>query len=149
MCYISHNQPKNHLKLQYHTALKGYISHQYNILKTMKTITVMCASSESHPICTTNTTSQYFAIEGDYIKYSCEVTYAGKWAPVMIWRIGGKNATEVKNESTRNTVKFSIVVEITHSVNELQISCETKFDQPKPGTSSKNVYMYQSESLAL
>ena len=95
-------------------------------------------SSESKPKCTTNTTSQYFAIEGDYIKYSCEVTYAGKWAPVMIWRIGGKIATEVNNESKGNTVKFSIVVEITHSVNELQISCQTKFDQPKPGTSSKN-----------
>ena len=121
----------------------------------MVPIVMSFASSESHPKCTTNATNQYFAIEGDYIKYSCEVTYAGKWAPVMIWRIGGKIATEVKNESTRNTVKFSIVVEITNSVNELQISCETKFDQPKRGTSSKNAatnvpgYNYQYRILPL
>ena len=104
----------------------------------MVPIVMSSASSESEPKCTTNTTSEYFAIEGDYIKYSCEVTYAGKWAPVMIWRIGRKNATEVKNESTRNTVKFSIFVEMTLSVNQLQISCQTKFDQRKRGTSSKN-----------
>ncbi|KAI0237119.1 hypothetical protein LSAT2_012409 [Lamellibrachia satsuma] len=51
---------------------------------------------ESHPKCTTNATNAYFAIEGDYIKFSCEVTYAGKWAPVFTWFIGENIAGEVK-----------------------------------------------------
>ena len=96
------------------------------------------ASSESDPKCTTNTTSEYFALEGDYIKYSCEVTYAGNWAPVMIWRIRGNRATHVRDESYGNTVKFSIVIHITHSVEAFEISCETRFDQPKRGMSSNN-----------
>lgn len=112
---------------------------------------MFCASSESDPNCTTNATSQYIALEGNYIKYSCEVTYAGNWAPVMTWRIRGNRATHVMDESYGNTVKFSIVIHITLSVEAFEISCETSFDQPKRGTSSNNgatnvPYYYHSYS---
>ena len=88
-------------------------------------------SSESDPKCEINSTSESFAIEGEYRKYSCEVTYVGKWAPVMIWRIGGEKTIDVKNETRGNTVKFSIVV---HVITAKRITCETKFVQPKRET---------------
>ena len=91
--------------------------------------------SESDPKCETNSTSEFFAIEGQYRKYSCEVTYAGKWAPVMIWSIGGEKITDVKNETKGNTVKFSIVIKI---VIPSEIACETKFVQPKRETLPQN-----------
>ena len=96
-----------------------------------------CVISESHPTCVTNTTSQYFVLEGEYVKYSCVVKYAGKWAPVLtLWKVN-ERAAGVKNESHGNTVKFSIDMKITHSDNISQLSCECKFDQPRPGTTSK------------
>ena len=52
-------------------------------------------------------------------------------------------------------MKFSILVEITHTVKVLQVFCETRFDQPKPGTSSHNAatnvpyYQHWNEISAL
>ena len=96
------------------------------------------ASSESEPNCTTNATSQYIAIEGDYIKYTCEVTYAGNWAPVMIWSFRRKNVTYVRNEWNGNTVKSSTVIQTPHSVEHYDVIYAIAFEQPKGGTSSKS-----------
>ena len=99
---------------------------------------IMFISSGAYTKCGSNTTSEFFAIEGNYLKYSCEVTFSGKWAPVMIWRNGTEKMLGVINESNGNTVKYSIIILITFDAKGSKIVCVTKFDQPKRDTLPKN-----------
>ncbi|KAI0231095.1 hypothetical protein LSAT2_018537 [Lamellibrachia satsuma] len=85
---------------------------------------------ESDPICKNNVTNNE-AVEGDYIKYSCEVTYKGKWAPVMEWKYNDA-VVQANDESTGNTVKYTFVTELTPAHNGQNFACRTYFDQPKP-----------------
>ena len=92
-------------------------------------------SSESEPKCEINSTSEFFALEGEYRKYSCEVTYAGKWAPVMTLLFGGEHVTDVKNETKGNALKFSIVINMS---NASEITCQANFVKPKRETFPHN-----------
>ena len=92
--------------------------------------------SESDPVCKNNITNNE-AVEGDYVEYSCEVTYKGKWAPVMEWKNGRavlQANGESKDESTGKTVKYTYVTELTPEDNGQIYTCRTYFDQPKTGT---------------
>ena len=90
--------------------------------------------SDSVPVCGNNITSNK-AVEGEYIEYSCEVTYKGKWAPVMEWKNGRtvlQTNGESKNESTGETVKYTYVTELTPEDNGQIYICRTHFDQLMP-----------------
>ena len=88
--------------------------------------------TEGDPVCGNNITSNK-AVEGDYIEYSCEVKYQGKWAPVMEWK-NTNGGLRSMNETTGNTVKYTYVTELTPEDNGQIYTCRTYFDQLKPGT---------------
>ena len=71
-------------------------------------------------------------MEGAYIEYSCEVKFKGKWAPLMKWKNGSSGTViQSKDESSENTTKFSIVVEMTSYDNGHHFTCQTYFDKPQ------------------
>ena len=83
-------------------------------------------------ICTTNVTGN-ITIEGDYVAYSCEVKYQGRWAPVMEFQNNGE-IVQAKDESTGNTAKDTYITELTPAENGAKFTCRTYFNQPQPGT---------------
>ena len=87
---------------------------------------------ESDGTCTTNVTNNE-AVEGDYVAYSCEVKYKGRWAPVMEWK-NNDRVIQAKNESNGDTVKYTYVTQLTPGDNGQIFTCRTYFNQPKPGT---------------
>ncbi|KAK2142455.1 hypothetical protein NP493_4883g00010 [Ridgeia piscesae] len=97
-------------------------------------ISIFHAIPESDPNCTTNATNNK-AVAGDYVAYCCEVTYKGRWAPVMEWK-NNEDVVQAEVESTGNrsyevnTVKYTYVTELKPSDNNHVFSCRTYFDQP-------------------
>ena len=85
------------------------------------------AFPESDPICTTNVTNNN-ATEGDYVAYSCEVKYEGRWAPVMEWKNKG-GVVQAKNESKGNKVKYTYITKLTPADNNEVFTCRTYFDE--------------------
>ena len=83
-------------------------------------------------MCKNNITSNE-AVEGDYIKYSCEVKYQGRWAPVMEWK-NTQTVLQATNESSGNTVKYTYVTELTPADNGQIYTSRTYFYELKPGT---------------
>ena len=73
------------------------------------------------------------ALEGDYVAYSCEVKYQGRWAPVMEWR-NNDGVVQANNESSGYIAKYTYVTELTPADNGQVFTCRIYFDQPKPGT---------------
>ena len=87
--------------------------------------------SAFNPTCTSNTTNNE-AVEGEYIKYSCERKYQGNLTPKMKWKdLGSGEDVKSKDESSAGTVKFSTVVEMTPSHNGDSFTCQTYFDKPQ------------------
>ena len=85
------------------------------------------AFPESDPTCTTNVTNNN-ATEGDYVAYSCEVKYEGRWAPVMEWKNKG-GVVQAKNESKGNKVKYTYITKLTPADNNEVFTCRTYFDE--------------------
>ena len=116
------------------------------------------ASPESDPTCTTNVTNNS-AMEGDYVEYSCEVKYQGRWTPVMEWT-NKRGVVQAKNESDGNTVKYTYVTELTLADNKEVFTCRTYFDEadrlasgPLPAknipTTDKVLTVYSSPQLTV
>ena len=103
-------------------------------LATLLTFLTWCLDviPESDPVCKNNITSND-AVEGDYIEYSCEVKYQGRWAPVMEWK-NTQAVIQATVESSGNTVKYTYVIELTPADNGQIYTSRTYFDEPKPGT---------------
>ena len=72
-------------------------------------------------------------MSGDYVAYSCEVKYQGRWAPVMECKVNG-NVVQAKYESSRDITKYTYVTELTPADNKHIFTCRIYFDQPQPGT---------------
>ena len=76
------------------------------------------------------------AIEGEVVKYSCQINYAGQWAPTMAWR---NNNGVLIPSSDSGTDGPSVVHEITLYIeptdDRMSVSCETNFGplNPAPG----------------
>ena len=51
----------------------------------------------------------------------------------MEWSIKGE-IVEAKNETSRNTAKYTYVTELTPADNKRIFTCQIYFDQPQPGT---------------
>ena len=77
--------------------------------------------------------TEYRAIEGDYVVYTCHVKYQGRWAPVMELKNNGK-IVQAKDESSGNTIRYTYLTELTPADNNHIFTCRTYFDQPQPGT---------------
>ena len=88
--------------------------------------------SEFNPTCTSNTTKNNEAVEGEYIEYSCERRYKANVTAKMQWReLSSGEDIKAKDESSNGIVKFSIVVEIKPSHNGDSFTCQTYFDKPQ------------------
>ena len=72
------------------------------------------------------------AVEGEYIEYSCERIYKANVTAKMQWReLSSGEDIKAKDESSKGTVKFTIVVEIKPSHNGESFTCQTYFDKPQ------------------
>ena len=72
------------------------------------------------------------AVEGEYIEYSCERKFHRNLTSTMQWRDLSKGEDiKAKDESSKGTVKFGIVVEIKPSHNGDSFTCQTYIDKPQ------------------
>ena len=80
------------------------------------------------------------ATQGDYVELTCEVTYNGKWAPVIQWRrrtgdviVSTHKVTERTRLGTEGTrLVVTQVNKLTPDNNRQAFLCEVFFDQPTP-----------------
>jgi len=107
--------------------------------------------SESNPTCTSNTTTNSEAVEGEHITYCCEWKYQGNLTPNMkFWKQNRSAYLQATNESSVGTVKYSIVVEMKPSYNGESFICHTYFDKPpSKGPFADNVPIHQDAFNAL
>jgi len=89
--------------------------------------------SEFSPICRSNASHNNVALEGEYLKYSCERVFQGNLPPQLKWfdQTSGE-VIHAKNESSEGRTKFSFVVKIKPSHHGHSFTCQTYFDHPTP-----------------
>ena len=88
---------------------------------------------ESDPECTGPSTDMF--ILGEWIAFSCQLTYRGHWAPQIVCRDGDNNTLTGIEEVSRTqnlveTITHKINVTATASMNGGSFSCTTNFSDP-------------------
>jgi len=85
--------------------------------------------TEAEPLCTRNTSNQ--VVQGDYVMMTCNQTYAGRWPPLMNWKVnGGHYVGNIINETVSTRIKQSIVIEVQPNNDGDVFSMDTNFAQP-------------------
>ena len=72
-------------------------------------------------------------MEGDYVYMSCSVSWSGLWGPTMEWIVTGPEVLPAVNESSANTVQFSVYLRVTENHQGKGFSCRTYYEQPVAG----------------
>ena len=88
--------------------------------------------SESDPVCKNNMTDNK-GKEGDFVEWSCEVGFKGRWAPAMEWNTT-TGLIRSEYENTTDTVMCSFVMQLKPADDGRKFSCRTFFDEPKQGS---------------
>ena len=95
--------------------------------------------------------SSFVVDEGDTIECQCEVTYRGRWAPIMEWTdtLGQTiNSTDIGIPS--QSVKHKITVMITDAYNGVRFICNTSFPNITQSETTSNIeYEYSYRTAAL
>ena len=70
-------------------------------------------------------------MEGDSAEISCEVTFAGRWGPVMEW----SGTDEERNETSGNRTRWVFDIDdLTPEDNGASFTCTTSYEgPPNPG----------------
>ena len=91
----------------------------------------MIVPSASQPECLQNGETSVEHVEGESVEISCEVTFAGRWSPVMEW--SGTN--EERDETVGNRTRWAFDIDaLTPEDNGASFTCTTSYEgPPSPG----------------
>ena len=82
------------------------------------------------PTCGSNITGSEVN-EGDVILLWCEVTYSGRWAPIMTWTRQTRDSGEMLNSTNVEQASSSVRQELTYTVpasaDPVELHCHTTF----------------------
>ena len=85
--------------------------------------------TESNPLCGSDVSTSNIAVEGDTLRFWCEIIYRGKWAPHMAWKDrNGAIIPSFDSGTPGSVVRHEITITVEETDLPIAFSCLADFN---------------------